>query len=171
MSIVSTDIQFLLSGGSSNTDPNASLGGAISTTGITDNTSQNLFDNVTASQAASGLTEYRGFYGKNNHGSLTLGDARVYISQDTTSSSDEIDIAVATEGVSTSMATIANEGTAPSGITFSHPTTYSGGIQLNSTTGLAAGAYRGIWVRRTVNASAAAATGDNAIIKIEGTTT
>lgn len=171
MSIVSSDIQFQLSGGASNTDPNASLGGAISSTGITDNTTNNLFASVTATQASSGVTQYRGFYVKNNNGTLTWGDCRVYISQDTTSTSDEIDIGLAVEGVSTSMATIGSDTTAPTSVTFSHPTTYSAGIQLNSTTGLASGAYRGVWVRRTVNASATAATGDNGIIKAEGTTT
>lgn len=171
MSIIASEILHQLSGGGSNTDPNASLGGVISTTAIVDNATGNLFDSVSASEASSGDVEYRGFYAKNNNGTLTLGDARAYISQATTSADDELDIGIAVEGVSTTMATIANESTAPTSVTFSRPTTYAGGLQLNSTTGLAPAAYRGIWVRRTVNAAAAAATGVTAILKIEGTTT
>lgn len=171
MSIVAADIQFQLSGGGSNTDPNAAIGGAISSTGITDNVSNNLFDNVSSAEAATGDTEYRCWYSKNNHGTLTLGDARAYISQATTSADDEIDIGIAAAAVSATETAVANENTAPASVTFSRPTTYAGGLAINTTTGLAPAAYRGIWVRRTVNASAAAVTGDNCIVKVEGTTT
>lgn len=171
MSIIATDILFQLSGGGANTDPNAAIGGAISSTGITDNVTNNLFDNVSSAEAASGDTEYRCYYAKNNHGTLTLGDARVYISQATSGTDDEIDLGVAAAGVSSTETAVANENTAPASVTFSRPTTYAGGLALNSTTGLAPAAYRGVWVRRTVNASAAPVTGDNGIIKTEGTTT
>lgn len=172
MPIVSTDIQLPLSGGATNTTPNASLGGVLSTSAqIVDATANNLFDNVTSAEATAGSTEYRGFYVKNNHATLALTDARIYISQATTSPDDEIDIGIAVEGVSTTMATIANETTAPTSVTFSRPSTFAAGLQLNSTTGLAAAAYRGVWIRRTVNAAAAAATGDQGTIKVEGTTT
>lgn len=171
MAITSTDILFQLSGGSANSDPNAALGGAISSVAITDNATNNLFDSVSAAEATAGDIEYRGFYVKNNHGSITWGDARIYVSQASTSADDELDIGIAVEAVSTTMATIANESTAPTSVTFSRPSTYAAGLQLNSSTGLAPAAYRGVWVRRTVNAAAAATTGDNAILKAEGTTT
>lgn len=171
MPIVTADILHQLSGGAGNTDPNAALGGAISSTAIVDNTTNNLFDSVSAAEALAGDTEYRGFYGKNNHGSITLAEARVFISQATSSADDEFDIGVAVEAMNVTMATIANESTAPTSVTFSRPTTYGTGLALNSTTGLTAGSSRGIWVRRTVNAAAAAATGVTGIIKIEGTTT
>lgn len=172
MSIVSGDIKYLLSGGGANTDPNAAIGGAISATDTVDNVSQNLFDNVSAAEAASGDTEYRCVYIKNTHATLTWGDARFYRSQASTSSDDEIDVAVAAAGVSSTETAVANENTAPASVTFAGTAvSYATGLALNSTTGLAPAAYRGVWIKRVVNSSAAPATGDNAIIKAEGTTT
>lgn len=172
MAIAASDIQFILSGGAANTSQAAALGGAISTAGggvIVDNVANNLFDDVTGSESAAGDIEYRGIYAKNNHGSLTLAGAVIYVSSDTLSTSTELDLAIAAEAVSTTMATIANESTAPSGVTFSHPTTRATGLQLNSTTGLAPAGYRGVWVRRTVTAGAAAIN-DTGTLKIEGDT-
>lgn len=169
MPIVASDIHFRHSGGASNSDPNADLGGAESSNQITDATNGNLFDDVSGAESAAGDIEYRGFYAHNNHGSLTLQDARIYISSLTSSADTEFDLAIAAEAVNTTMATIANESTAPATVTFTRPTTYSGGLQLNSATGLAAGARRGVWIRRTVNAGAAAAA-DSGTIKVEGDT-
>ena len=49
MPIVAADIKEYLSGGGSNSDPNAALGGAISSTEVTDNTTHNLWDVVSSS--------------------------------------------------------------------------------------------------------------------------
>lgn len=173
MPIVASDLQFRYSGGASNADPNACLGGAISTAGggsIDDAVDNDLFDDVSASEASAGDTEYRGWYAKNNHGTLTLVDARVYISSNTTSADTTFDIALADEAVNTTIETIANESTAPVGPSFTAPSTYATGLQLNGATGLTAGSYRGVWIRRTVNAGAAAATGDSGTLKVEGET-
>jgi hypothetical protein len=172
MAIVAGDIEWRYSGGTTNTDPAASLGGAMSTqaSGVIDTGVKNdLFDDVSSAEASAGDTEYRGIYIKNNHGSLTFQDCRVYHSADSASSSDVVDIAIADEGVSTTIETIANENTAPTGPSFSHPTTYAGGIALNSTTGLAAAAYRGLWVRRTISASAPSGSITNTL-RVEGLT-
>lgn len=170
MSVVNTDIEYRYSGGASNSSAAACLGGAISTTTQVVNAVKNsLFDDVNTTEAASGDTEYRGIYIKNANGTTTLQDARIYISAATSSADDELDIGIAVEGVSASMATITDENTAPTSVTFSRPSTYSAGLQLNSSTGLAAGAYRGVWVRRTVNAGAAA-TSVTATIAVEGQT-
>ena len=118
MPIVASDIKFILSGGASNTDPNAALGGAISTAGggvITTDTLNNLWDNVSGDEASAGDTEYRAIFIKNTHGSLTLTGAKVWISSNTTSSDDTIEIALADEGIANTIETIANESTAPSG--------------------------------------------------------
>lgn len=160
MPIVASDIEFRYSGGSGNTSANACLGGAISTAGggtADTGVKNDLFDDVTSSEAAAGSVEYRGIYVKNNHGTITLEDARIWVSSDTSSASDELDIGVAVEAVNASMATIANETTAPTSVVFSHPTTYAGGLALNGSTGLTAGSFKGVWVRRTVTAGAGAA--------------
>ncbi len=112
MAIVAGDIEFRLAGGASNSDPNASLGGVLSTTTeITDATVENLFDNVTGDESTPGDTEYRSFYIQNAHGSLTYQLPKIWISTDNT----RIDMALADEGVNVTMETIANESTAPTG--------------------------------------------------------
>ena len=58
------EIVFLLSGGSSNSDPRSSIGGGPSTTAIADGLN-NLYDDVTRSEAQAGIVDYRCFYIKN----------------------------------------------------------------------------------------------------------
>lgn len=170
MPIVAGDIVFRLSGGASNTDPNASLGGAMSTVGggvISTDVLNNLWDNVSGAESSSGDTEYRAFFVENTHGSLTLQGAKIWISSDTTSADDEVDIALAGEGVASTIETVADESTAPSGETFSHPTTFAGGLTIGD---LAAGEEHGIWVRRTVQAAAAAANANPYTLSVQGET-
>src|SRR4029077_2826481 len=88
MPIVSSDLHYKLTGGSSNTDPNASLGGVPSTTDIVDNTSQNLFQNVTGAQSLAGLIDYRGVAFKNAHASLTLIGTHIWIQAQPTATGD-----------------------------------------------------------------------------------
>jgi hypothetical protein len=164
VAIVATDIQWLLSGGAANTSAAASLGGAVSSTGIIDATANNLFDDVAGAEATAGDTEYRGFYIKNNHGSLALSNTKIYISALTSSASTEFDIGLATEAVNTSMATIADETTAPAGVTFSRPVDYTAGLAIGT---LNAGDRKGIWIRRTVTAGASPAS-DAGTLKVEG---
>ncbi len=137
---------------------------------IDDNVANDLFDNVSSAETTAGDTEYRGFYVKNNHGSLTLSDARIFVSANTTSTTEELDIALADEAVSTTIETIADESTAPVGPVFSHPTTYAAGLVLNSTTGLVAAAYKGMWIRRVVNAGTAAQTANVGTLTVQGDT-
>lgn len=173
MPVIAAEIIWTYSGGASNTDPNACLGGAISTAGggvIDTNVSNDLWDDVSAAETAAGDTEYRGFYIKNTNGSSTFTDCRFYFSSNTTSATEELDIALADEAVTTTIEVIANESTAPVGPTFSHPTTYAGGLQLNGATGLIAGAYKGLWMRRVVNAGTAAQDDNAATCVCEGTT-
>lgn len=52
MAIIDSEIQYRLSGGASNSDPNASLGGVKSSTAWVNN----MFDDVSAAQATRFLT-------------------------------------------------------------------------------------------------------------------
>lgn len=167
MPITSTDIQFRFSGGSGNTDPNASLGGVMSTTEITNATLHNLFDIVSGDEAAPGDTEYRGIYVLNNHGSLTWEAVFFWINLQTTSPDTSLAIALAGEGVNATMETIANESTAPAGESFTSPSTKGTGLSLGN---LAAGQRYGLWLRRTVNGGTAAFDTDTTIIQVEGDT-
>lgn len=167
MPIVSGDIDFFLSGGAGNSDPNASLGGVISTTELTAAAVENLFDNVSGQEANDGDTEYRLLYVKNNHGTLTLQGAVVWISGETPSADTLIDIALAGEGVNVTAETVANEQTAPVGETFTHPTTKGGGLVIGD---IPPGEFMGIWIKRVISATAAAANADAAVLRVEGDT-
>jgi len=167
MAIVAGDLKIYLSGGAGNSDPNASLGGIISSTEVTDNTTHNLFDQVSGTESLAGDTEYRGVYLKNTHGSLTLQNTKIYISSNTGSSDTTIDIALDGGATNATMETLSDESTAPSGETFTAPTTYAGGLSIGS---LAAGEKKGLFIRRTVNASAAAVNDDAVTIKYDGDT-
>lgn len=169
MAITASDLLLRLSGGSSNSDPNAALGGVMSTTTVvTDNSSNNLFDKVSGTENTAGDTEYRGVYILNNHGSLTLQSAIVWIDSETSHSGVNVKIALAGEGVNATMETIANENTAPSGETFSEAATEGAALSLGN---IAAGQRYGIWLQRVVTAATAAALNDYTFtVKVKGDT-
>ncbi len=167
MAIVSADLLFFLSGGTSNTDPDLSLGGVISTTQVTDASDNNVFDDVTGDEASSGDTEYRGLYLKNNHGTITLQNSKLWFSSNTTSADDTLNMALAGEGLNTTMETIADESTAPVGETFSAPASKAAGLSVGD---VPAGQFYGFWLQRVVNASATAVNGNSATIQLEGDT-
>ena len=58
---IAIDIQFRLTGGGDNTNPNASLGGLTSAFGLAADALDNLFDDVSSAEAAAGDSEYRAF--------------------------------------------------------------------------------------------------------------
>lgn len=172
MPIIATDILFFLTkvGGGAQGNPNDSIGGAIASTQIVDNTLHNLFDKVSGDQALAGMIDYRACYAKNNHGSITLETTKLWIQTNTSNS--EIAIAKALEGAGNGSTTgvmerLANEETAPAGVTFSQPANKAAGILIGD---LTTGQVHGIWERRTIGA---ATPGENAAtfqIKLEGDT-
>lgn len=163
MPIVTGDIKIRLSGGASNTDPNLSLGGAKSST----EASTNLFDNVSSAEASAGHTDYRCVYIHNNHGSLALQSAKVWIHSNTPSADTEVTIALAGEGVNGTAETVANENTAPTGETFALAATEGAALSIGN---IPAGQHQAIWIKRVVGASAAAYTGDGFTIRVKGDT-
>ena len=165
MAIVASDLKIRLSGGSSNSDVNASLGGAKSSTEVTDNSTHNLFDQVSGTESNAGDTEYRCVYVHNGHGSLTAQNTHVYISSNTGSADTTIDIALDGVGLNgTAEGPVANENTAPSGESFSAPTTYAGGLDMGN---IPSGQHYALWIRRTVTAGAAAVNDDAVTIKVD----
>jgi hypothetical protein len=170
MAIVATDLLLRLSGGSGNTDPDLALGGVMSTSTVISTTvsEENLFNNVSASDASSGKTYYRGLYFLNNHGSISLTGSACWISTQTPSSTTALAIALAGEGVNATMETIANENTAPVGESFTAPATFGAGL---STGTIAAGQRYGVWIRYLVDASSPAYDNDDSAISLQGSTT
>lgn len=167
MPIAAGDIKFYLSGGSGNTDVNASLGGIISTTEVTTGVLHNLFDLVAGSEASAGDTEYRCIYVKNTHGSLSLTSTVSWISSNTPSSDSTIDIGLGSSAIDVTEQTVANESTAPTSVTFSAPATLGAGLSIGT---LAAGSFKAIWIRRTISASASAYSTDTATLNVGGDT-
>ena len=163
MPIINTDIQYRMSGGAANSDPAAALGGAMSSTAFTANS---IFDDVSSAEATAGDAEYRCFYVRNGHATLTLTSAKVFIQAQTSSADTDIAIALDGVGVNGTAETVGNESTAPTGESFSQPASYAAGLSLGN---LAPGDYYPVWVRRTVNAGAAAAT-DTWTIRVQGDT-
>jgi hypothetical protein len=133
---------------------------------ITDNVANNLWDDVTGDEASAGDTEYRGFYIKNKHATLTWQSVFFWISSLTSSADTEFDVALAAEAVNTSMATIANESTAPATVTFTGRPRRAAGLSIGN---MPAGQFKGLWIRRTVTAGAAAAS-DTGTVRCEGDT-
>ncbi len=162
MPIASSDIQYRLSGGAANSNPAASLGGAKSSTAA----GATIFDDVSAAESAAGDTEYRCIYVHNNHGSLTLQNAVIWIQTNTPSGDTTVAIALGGEGLNGTAETVANENTAPAGESFSSPASKGAGLSLGN---IPAGQHYPVWVRRTVNAGAAAAA-DSFTLRVEGDT-
>jgi len=153
MAITSSDIKIRLSGGAANSNVNLSLGGARSSTEVTDNTLNNIFDDVSGSESLPGDTEYRCVYLYNNHGTLTAQNVRIYISSNTTSADDTWTIGLGTSAINGTETAVADENTAPASVTFSAPTDYAGGL---ASADIPAGQHRSVWYKRVVTAGAAA---------------
>ena len=163
MAVAASDMKFRLSGGGANSNPNASLGGAISSVDLVDNVAQNLFDNISGAEAAAGETSYRCLYVKNNHATDDADDVTIWVQSNTPSANTTIAIGADPAGVNGTATTIANEFAAPAGVTFSTPTDLAGGINLGD---LTEQDYAAVWIRRTVTAGAASVSSDPATLRI-----
>lgn len=165
MAIVAGDIDFHLSGATGT--PATSLGGAIHATQITDATTHNLFDVVSSAETTAGDTEYRCLYVKNNHGTLTLQSAGIYINTQTPSADTSVEIALGTSAVNGIEQTVADESTAPTGVTWTALTGSGNALSIGD---IPAGQHKAIWVKRIVSAAASAYTDDSGIFTVTGDT-
>lgn len=149
MPIVSTDINFRMSGGAANTNPALSLGGVKSGTAYP----AALFDDVSAAESQAGDQEYRAFYVHNNHASLTLTNAVIWLGAQSLGPGHAIALGVGSSVVNGIEQTVANESTAPASVAFTSPTTQGTAIALGS---IPAGQHRAVWQRRVVTAGSSA---------------
>lgn len=166
MPFAKSDIGYFLSGGTTNTDINLSIGNAISNTNIGTGLQNNLFPDVTPSQALAGLTRYRCFYVKNLNGTMMLQSPKIWIVTNTLSAFDEIDIAVGTAAKNGTEPAIANENTAPTNVVFTHPTSEVVSLDLPT---LNPGDYQSIWARIIVQANANPIDNNACILRVRGT--
>jgi hypothetical protein len=174
MPIADADITFRLSGGSGNSNVNASLGGVMSSTAWTGGTLHDLFDAVSGDENAASRVEYRCIYVRNGHGSLAWGpNIRAWFSAGPTAGGADLaialDLAGQGNGSTTGVAdTVATEDEAPApGLTFVTPTTKGTGLTL--ATSIPAGNAQAIWIKRTATNSAAASN-DGGTIQVQGDT-
>lgn len=144
-----------------------SLGGAITATEITDNTTHNIWDVVSSTESNSGDTEYRCIYVKNTNASLTLQAAKVWIATNTPSTDTSVEIGLGTSAVNGTEQTVANESTAPSGVTFSTAAGEGNALTIGD---IPNGQHKAIWIKRIVGATAGAYNDDNYVLSYAGDT-
>jgi hypothetical protein len=165
MAIAASDIKLLAS-----TD---GLGGAITATELVNDTVANLFDNVSGAEAAAGDTEYRAFYIRNDHATLTWQGVKFWIGSNTTSADDTltvgIDLAMVAAPVSAGAGdTIADESTAPDpAVTFVTAVDEANCLTIGN---MEPAHYTMIWVKRVVGAAAGAASANAATLNWTGDT-
>ena len=163
MAIIASDIKKRLSGGASNSDVNASIGGIKSSTEMAPSGDNNLFDNVLGAESAAGDVEYRCIYYHNAHATLTAQNFTLWIAANTPSPGSDIaiglDPAGIGDGASTGVAaTPATEDDAPDGVAFSQPANQGAGLAVGN---LAPGQSIAVWIRRTISVGAAAYNADS----------
>jgi hypothetical protein len=191
MPLSSLDIVFYYSAGATGPANNTlSLGSSIGAASATipDATANNIFDDVTGDESASGDTEYRGIYFKDTNATYTMINPRIWITGFVRSGAnyDTISIAGSTFALNgNTMGVCANESSAPgeTGLTWvvegspsntigfdtsGLPTTVSANW-VNKT--LSAGNYYGLWLKREVPVGAAAYTNRSATIRVQCETT
>ncbi|CAM0000958.1 hypothetical protein VPHD480_0435 [Vibrio phage D480] len=180
MAIIAGDLKFkrslhtvAASVGNGNTHDSEvdSLGGGVSAVELVSNQLHDLFDAVPSAESAAGRVEYRCFYVQNEHASLTLYDSKVFISNNTASVDSLIEIALDPVAVNGEDSSILLDDETDSGshltaLTFVDAPSFESGLDIGN---LAAGEQRAIWIKRTINAGAAAAAED-ATIAIRGDT-
>jgi len=149
-------LQLRLSGGAGNTNPNASLGGVMSTTSIVDAVDNNLFDDISRKEVIVGKTEYRCYYVFNSSGSTPVHGAFLFIDDfpDISTVTMGLDPVGSGDGVATGVAqTIALEDTTPTGVTFENAGEFIVKVPLPTLRSLEGQA---IWVKRVANEGKAA---------------
>lgn len=157
-------LEFRLTGGSANNDPDVSLGGAMSSNALSATAMNNLFDNVSPTEANDGDTEYRAIdiY---NSGDAAATSVEMYMDSETSSPDSQLDFGTddTPHDGSDQGDTIADESTAPGGISFGH---YLTGSRLSLSDIPASNAIR-IWIRRVISASATNTASDTGTIAVD----
>lgn len=185
MPIASTDLLYkysVVSGSAGNTvaagAAGSYLGKYISTTQIVDATLDNLFPDITGDENAASNVDYQCIFIHNNHATLTLQNAVVWLAAIVAGGANNalsVDptAASAVGSASVQALTIANKNTAPvstgvspAALVFTSPTTKSAGLAMGN---IGPGQVRGIWVQRSATNSAAQ-NNDGCTIRVEGDT-
>jgi hypothetical protein len=147
-----------------------SLGGFTSTTVMAAG-ANGLFDDISGTENAASTVDYRAFDVLNNHATITLNNAVVYLSAEVAGGAS---IAIAVDNIgpvakasAAQGANIATELAAPTGVgAFSSPTTAATGLALGN---IAPGQIRRVWVKRSA-ANTTALDADGVTFAVTGDT-
>lgn len=167
MAVVAGDIKIFLSGGATNSDPDASLGGIKSSNQMPSLALYNLFDVIGSAEATTGEAEYRCVYVENTNVTDTWRNVKVFFASNTPSPDTSVSMGLGTSSISGTEQSIGNEGIAPTSVSWSAPVDYATGLTIGD---LAPGAHKAVWIRRTVNAGAAAYNNDGYTLAAQGET-
>jgi len=178
--ITESELLFKYTGSGSTTNPELSLGGTCSTNTIPSGVANNIFDDVTGAESASGKTEYRaiGIHNSNtthvwmNTSIRVEGYVRSTVTPDTISFGVEKPQGTGGDPEGT-IQTIASETVAPSGISWTEEGSPSAWVQISGkdyTGSIGPDDWAGIWLRRVVPAGASAFNNRSCTIKVQGET-
>lgn len=146
-------LKYRYTGGASNGDPDASLGGVMSSVEMADPALNNLFDNAPPEETESGVTDYRAI-DVYNEGDADAKSVSMFMKNETASVDSQLDFGIGAGGAahdgSDQLDAIANEETAPDGVTFDHYTDASRISLPDISVGMAVR----MWVRRTISVGA-----------------
>ncbi len=157
-------------------NPNASLGGFISTTVISTTTLNNLFDNVSGTENTNGHTDYRCAFLYNSNPANPLENPTLYVTSEVAGGSS-VTVAVDTTatsalGSSTAQAlggpgTETAPGTAVTGLAYSAPTTAATGLAMGN---IPSGNVKAFWAKRVTGPNVAAINNDGITFNVTGDT-
>lgn len=150
-----------LTGGASNSNPNASLGGTRSSNALSGTALNNLFDDVAPAEASAGDTEYRAI-DLYNSGDATATSVVFYQSTETSSAGTTLDNGIEASPINSTLS-IADESTAPAGVSFAH---YVTGSRL-TIPDIAAGSGCRVWFKRIVSAATGNTSNDAGAFTVE----
>lgn len=137
---MAASIVLRLTGGSSNSNPSLSLGGAGSSIEVSTIVLNNLFDNVTPEVAESGIVQYRAI-DLHNTGDDIAGSITMYLSE-TLSVGSSLSC-----GLDITTQSIINDNMPPSAVSFSFPTA---GNPL-TVPSIAVNGRQRVWICRTIS--------------------
>lgn len=175
MTMTTADIKVFLSGGAANADPDASLGGAMSSVEVDLVTLlNNLFDNVTGTEATDGVTRYRCVYVQNVSADANGWiDPVCWISKQPQAPDSPYTVTGETlsfgfhDTKNEAAELVADENTAPADIVFSTVSTVGTGVALPSPD-YTEDDYIGLWLKIVTPSSQPMAVGTVWQVSIEG---
>lgn len=146
--ILADELKLYLSGGSSNSDLNLSIGGARSSVEVL----ENLFNSVLNSHIVNDYEDYRCIYFYNSSSTESIINLRILTALDETGDDSDLFLSVAKEGKNIQVDSLPTSSTSPNGQVFMPCVNDSTALSLGD---LEPNEFIGVWLKRTVKANPA----------------